>query len=80
MKTDVIVNSTSASLNLNWGSLSKLLNGTAGPVVQNECSLRYPNGINFDQIAVTSSGNIKDAKFIFHVTVENLTADLYNQV
>ena len=67
-KVDVIVNPTHSSLKLNWGSLSKTVLAAAGPEIQHECTLNYPNGIDYDQMAETSAGRILGAKRLFHIT------------
>jgi poly [ADP-ribose] polymerase 10/14/15 len=67
-KVDVIVNPTSSKLTLNWGSLSKNVLSSAGQVIQNECTLKYPTGIDSDQVAITSAGNLTGIKSLFHIT------------
>ena len=67
-KVDVIVNPTGSHLNLKWGSLSKHILSSAGQIVQTECQLKYPNGIDSDQVAITSAGNISGVTSLFHVT------------
>ena len=65
---DVIVNPTSSKLELDWGSLSKSVLALAGPEIQRECTLNYPDGITSEKIAVTSAGRLKDVKSLFHIT------------
>ena len=67
-KVDVIVNPTSSKLTLNWGSLSKNVLSSAGLGIQAECTLKYPNGIDSDQVAITSAGNLTRIKSLFHIT------------
>jgi O-acetyl-ADP-ribose deacetylase (regulator of RNase III) len=74
---DIIVNSTSRDLQLNCGSLSKVILHAAGNTIQQEAHLMYPNGIKVDQVAMTQAGLLKRVKFIFHTTsphfVDNAT-------
>ena len=65
---DIIVNSTSSSLHLKCGSLSKLILKAAGVTVQQEALLLHPNGIKADEIAITQAGVLKLVRFIFHTT------------
>ena len=75
--TDIIVNSTSKDLQLNCGSLSKVILHAAGNTIQQEAHLMYPNGIKVDQVAMTQAGLLKSFIFIFHSTsphfVDNAT-------
>lgn len=68
-KADLIINSTQPSLKLNCGSLSSAILNKAGQVVQDECSLLYPNGITTNDVALTSAGSLKLIKAIMHVTL-----------
>ena len=47
------------------GSVSALIAEKAGPSVQLECSSKYPNGIKYNEIAVTSGGNLQ-CQYIYH--------------
>ena len=67
-KVDVLVNPTSATLQLNWGSLSKFVLESAGLQIQAECTLNYPTGITWNTVAVTSAGLLKNVKSLFHIT------------
>ena len=67
-KVDVLVNPTSANLQLNWGSLSKFVLESAGPQIQAECTLTYPTGITWDTVAVTAAGKLSNVKTLFHIT------------
>ncbi|CAG2216552.1 unnamed protein product [Mytilus edulis] len=53
-KVDVIVNSTSASMQLEYGAVSKSLLQAAGPGLQSECKRKYPYGIQPGDLAETS--------------------------
>lgn len=70
-EANIIVNSTSSSLNLNCGVLSKLLLKHAGYGIQQECTQAYPNGIQVGEIAVTSAGNLNQIINIFHITLSH---------
>ena len=70
---DVLVNSTNSSLDLKNGILSKTLLKLGGQTIQDELNLAYPNGIKFNEIkteiAVSSVGNLKNKKKIFHTVL-----------
>ncbi|XP_076471482.1 protein mono-ADP-ribosyltransferase PARP14-like [Babylonia areolata] len=72
--TDVIVNSTNKGLSLKDGAVSKSILNAAGPVLQNECRAKYPNGITPDTVAVTQGCNLS-CKEVFHVVVKELGID-----
>ncbi|CAI9714773.1 Hypothetical predicted protein [Octopus vulgaris] len=65
---DVIVNSSNEELQLDKGSISKLILNTAGPEIQNECYQKYPQGISTSKIAVTKGYNLK-CKNVFHLAL-----------
>jgi hypothetical protein len=67
-----IVNSTSPNLDLDCGTLSKLILNEAGLSILNECKIIYPNGIKPSEVAVTSAGYLSKFKNIFHVTFTQL--------
>jgi hypothetical protein len=62
------VSSTRNELNLASGNLSKEFYKAAGSGILAECRAKYPNGINFGQIAVTSSGRMNNCKRIYHAS------------
>ena len=64
MQVDVVVNSTNKNLQLNKGAVSRLLLNKAGDHIQLECNQKYPNGIDFGTVAVTSGGNL--CKQMYH--------------
>ena len=68
MQVDVIVNSVSANLDLQKGFVSKELVKKAGDTIQKECD-QHKEGIDIGDIAVTSAGNLKNHKKIFHVVL-----------
>ena len=55
------------------GFISRTILQQAGQIIQKECYINYPNGIqiqNFNSgIAITSSGDLKNFKNIFHLTI-----------
>lgn len=67
IKSSVIVNTTNSRLSLNTGVLSKAILKAAGDSILNECKLAYPNGIQANQVASTSAGNIQGVTCLFHV-------------
>ena len=71
----MIVNTTTPTLELECGLLSKIILAKAGPSIQTECKQNYPNGIATNQVAVTSSGNLRNMRKIFHVTCQDYAFD-----
>ncbi|VDI82306.1 Hypothetical predicted protein, partial [Mytilus galloprovincialis] len=67
-KVDVIVNSTSASMQLEYGAVSKSLLQAAGPGLQSECKRKYPFGIQPGDLAETSGCKL-NCKVIYHGTM-----------
>ena len=58
---------------MNDGLISRTILQQAGQIIQRECYLNYPDGIQIQNfscgIAVTSAGNLKNVKNIFHLTM-----------
>ena len=58
---------------MNDGFISRMILQQAGKIIQRECYLNYPDGIQIQNfscgIAVTSAGNLKNVKNIFHLTM-----------
>lgn len=83
---DVIVNTTSFDLVLTNGTVSKLLLQKAGNEIQTELTKNYKGGLNKDcLVAISSAGNIKNAKYIFHIglnqyTVSQETENQFKQI
>ena len=63
------VNTTNTDLNLSHGAMSSALLQAGGVMLQQECSQKAP--IRVGDVAVTSSGNIPNCRFIFHTVVPN---------
>ncbi|XP_025093182.1 poly [ADP-ribose] polymerase 14-like [Pomacea canaliculata] len=65
---NVLVNSSNRTLDMSKGQVSRDLLRVGGPQLQEECKTKYPNGINFGEIAVTGKGGPKGlfCKNIFH--------------
>ncbi|XP_062593153.1 protein mono-ADP-ribosyltransferase PARP14-like, partial [Saccostrea cucullata] len=57
-KMDVIVNTASKDLRLNYGAVSASISKAGGDSIQQECLNKYPDGINPGEIAVTGGGNL----------------------
>jgi O-acetyl-ADP-ribose deacetylase (regulator of RNase III) len=74
-KTDAIVITTSPDLNLTNGTVSKQLLTIAGNYVQTQLKQNYPNGLDPSRadrsIAITTGGQLKHLKHIFHVCLQN---------
>ena len=69
------MNTTKPTLDLECGLLSKIVLAKAGQLIQTECKQNYPNGIDTNQVAVTSSGQLRHLKNIFHVTCQDYSGD-----
>jgi hypothetical protein len=63
------VNSVCANLDLQKRFVSKELVKKAGDTIQKESYDQHKEGINIGDIAVTSAGNLKNHKKIFHVAL-----------
>lgn len=64
----MLVNSSNRTLDLTFGQVSRDLLRVGGRQLQEDCKTKYPNGINFGEIAVTGKGGPKGlfCKNIFH--------------
>ncbi|XP_061194345.1 protein mono-ADP-ribosyltransferase PARP14-like [Saccostrea echinata] len=69
-KVDIIVNTAAKDLNLSQGAVSASLLNLGGIDIQRECHSKYPHGIEFGDIAVTSGGKL-NCKNIFHGALQN---------
>ena len=78
-KADVIVNTTSTDLKLNVGGVSKGLLSVAGDALQNECNTKYPNGMAYGDIAVTSGAQLQ-CKEVYHTCLRTWSGDQTRQV
>ncbi|XP_076078270.1 protein mono-ADP-ribosyltransferase PARP14-like isoform X1 [Mytilus galloprovincialis] len=58
MRVDAIVNTTSKGLQLNQGAVSASLLSGGGKGLQYECSMKYPQGVDYGEVAVTTGGNL----------------------
>lgn len=67
-QADVIVNSTSTSLDLKNGAVSGSILKRAGPQIQDECKQRYPKGIQVGDIALTKGHGLA-CKEVFHTAL-----------
>lgn len=67
----MIVSTNSSQLNLGSGVLSKIIIQAAGDAVILEAKNKYPNGISNNSIAITSAGNIRGVKYLFHAALSN---------
>lgn len=69
-KVDAIVNTTSSDLNLQNGTVSKLIFQKAGQAIQDELLESTKGGLsNKNLVAVSSGGNLKNLKNIFHIAL-----------
>ncbi|CAG2248583.1 unnamed protein product [Mytilus edulis] len=74
MKVDAIVNTTSKDLQLGKGTVSASLLNHGGSDLQKECSKKYPNGVNYGEVAVTSGAKLQ-SKIVCHVSLEKWEDD-----
>ena len=82
-KTDAIVNTTARNLDLTAGNISKLIMTNAGDTVQEECNRKYPGGIQYAEVAVTSAGDLQrlaKIKNILHSSLPCYTRQNHEQV
>ncbi|XP_041379333.1 uncharacterized protein LOC121391953 [Gigantopelta aegis] len=68
---EVLVNTTTAELDLTNGAVSKSVLDAAGNGIIRECTKTYPEGINIGQIAKTSGGKIKSCSDIYHGALQS---------
>ena len=61
LQVDVLVNTPVRGLHLEAGAVSSSLLKAAGPVLQDECHQKAPDGIEFGETVTTSGGNLKCA-------------------
>lgn len=61
----MIVNTASKELNLSNGLVSASISKIGGDSIQQECKTKYPDGINFGEIAITGGGNLA-CKIVCH--------------
>ena len=73
IKADVLVNSTTAKLDLNAGMVSKKLLEVAGQGIQQELKAAHPNGIQTGDIAISSGGNLSQIGLVFHISCATYT-------
>ncbi len=66
LKCDCIVNSTNTNLTLNSGLISANILKMAGNSIQTELAQNYPQGLNNQLVAISTAGNLKNKKNIFH--------------
>lgn len=65
LQVDVIVNSTTTSLQLNSGALSASVLKAGGDTLQEECKKVAPKGIKPGEVVVTSGGQLP-CQFVVH--------------
>lgn len=64
-QVDVVVNVCSPGLDLRIGHISHAILEAAGGDLQGECTQKYPRGISYGQVAITSAGRLP-CKSVFH--------------
>ncbi|XP_048244595.1 protein mono-ADP-ribosyltransferase PARP14-like isoform X1 [Haliotis rufescens] len=73
-QVDVIVNTTSSSLDLSKGAVSMSILKAGGNMIQQECTAKYPDRIKRGQIAITGAGNLMCQR-IFHTCLPSWPHD-----
>jgi hypothetical protein len=58
-QVDVMVNTTSADLNLKNGAISRSILTAAGPMIQAECQQKAPAGVSYGDIVETSGCKLR---------------------
>lgn len=69
LKCDCIVNSTNTNLTLNSGLISANILKMAGNSIQTELAQNYPQGLKNQLVAISTAGNLKNKKNIFHCCI-----------
>lgn len=64
-QVDVVVCTASKNLDLDKGRASKAVVQAAGSEMKEECSAKYPGGIEYDEVAVVNGGNMPCKKVYF---------------
>lgn len=65
----MIVNSVDKSLDLSIGATSKSLFHAGGEALQSECRLKYKDGIQPGEVAITKGGHLK-CRQVYHGTIK----------
>ena len=78
-QADVIVNTTSQSLQLNQGGVSSSILTKGGTALQLECNKRYPYGIQFGDIAVTPQTGSLNCVEVYHGALPNWISEIHNK-
>lgn len=64
-QVDIVVCTASKNLDLDKGRASKAVVQAAGSGIKDECSAKYPDGIEYDEVAVVNGGNMPCKKVYF---------------
>ncbi|XP_052081210.1 protein mono-ADP-ribosyltransferase PARP14-like [Mytilus californianus] len=72
-KTDIIVNSTNKELQLKKGAVSLSILKKVGNSLAEKCHEKYPNGIDYGSLAITSGE--KCWKYIYHFALPSWTVN-----
>ena len=64
-QVDVVVCTANKNLDLTKGRASSVLLEAGGNCLQDECNLKYPEGIEHGEIAVVTGGNLSCKKVYF---------------
>lgn len=75
-----MVNTTNKQLKLDEGRLSSAISEMAGPSLQNECKLKYPDGLKDGQVAKTYAYNLSNLKLIYHISLPGYNVATFREV
>ena len=79
LQVDVIVNSTTTSLDLDNGALSASILEVGGNTLQEECKKVAPEGIKLGEVVVTSGGQLP-CQFVVHGAASSWTDEQCTEV
>jgi O-acetyl-ADP-ribose deacetylase (regulator of RNase III) len=74
LQVGAIVNTTSTDLKLDKGAVSATLLKKGGPILQQECSQKYPKGVRYGEVAVTSGGQLQ-CQIVCHGSLDQWRKD-----
>ena len=79
-QADIVVNSAPNSMKLNEaGKVSSSILARAGNNLQAECDEKYPNGIKYGELAITSGYQLPYS-LVFHCSVQDMKKENSFQV
>lgn len=79
-QADVMVNTTNSVLKLDEGGVSSSILKMAGSMIQKECKKKYPNGLKKGQIVKTNAYELKNLKFVYHISLPDYNMTTFREV